>query len=629
MVKTSKTQKKQRCPNGTHRDKKTGRCVSIKPKQTKKLSPVSNPKSKSPPKITQCPPGQKLVTRCVSSDWSLPELPKLQTLQPPISPRTPEESLPKSDEARKTDKTLTEEEQAWYDEYVQTLAPHQQLLHRSSPKSDKARKTDKTLTEEEQAWYDKYVQTYPPSFSPRTPDESYPRSVKSLMVQQQQQEPTRSIESLLTPKQPTQGKKKRCPKGYVRKPPKTGECVPNQLTKMIPQEHRDKVASQIVQTGLKEGYKSFSPEINKLVIESMNPDSFTKKSKHVGECSKDLVATTNLRAFPKIYIPIPDPYAIKGKCVNYDSTQAQEALLKDLAITTAKRIDVSKIIAPRQVESNCWFNTMFVCFFISDKGRKFFRYARQLMIEGKRISSVEKVGGKVVVKKSTITPLGFRRSLAWLNLGISACLNGEPNVKLFDTNGIIKKIAEAVPNFPKYKKPGNPLRGYKYLTYSLYSSMSDREKYTSHISSVSFYDQADIDFYKQHGPGSYAEDYIIKFEDEYKPPDILVYEMLEKQTTQIQKEKEFTLPSWGEKYVLDSAILRDSSKAHFMCTLTINGDEYAFDGASFRRMTPFKWKHLLNSTKKFTLQEDNPKLSTQYFRYSDPNGYIMLFYYRV
>ena len=158
--------------------------------------------------------------------------------------------------------------------------------------------------------------------------------------------------------------------------------------------------------------------------------------------------------------------------------------------------------------------------------------------------------------------------------------------------------------------------------------MSDREKFTSHIYSVLFFEQADIDFYKKHGPGSYAEDYLRKEMVVYRPPDIIVYEMFEKHTTQVQKEKEFTLPT-GEKYVLDSAILRDIKKGHFMCTLTINGEEYAFDGASFRRMVPFKWKHLLNSTKKFTLQDDNPKLATQYFRYTDPNSYVMLFYYRV
>ena len=48
-----------------------------------------------------------------------------------------------------------------------------------------------------------------------------------------------------------------------------------------------------------------------------------------------------------------------------------------------KSIDFSKVIAPANIDKNCWFNCFFMCFFISDKGRKFFRFFRQLMIEGK------------------------------------------------------------------------------------------------------------------------------------------------------------------------------------------------------------------------------------------------------
>ena len=42
------------------------------------------------------------------------------------------------------------------------------------------------------------------------------------------------------------------------------------------------------------------------------------------------------------------------------------------------------MLAPKQYHSNCWFNTMFVTFFFSDKGRKFFRFMRQLMITGEK-----------------------------------------------------------------------------------------------------------------------------------------------------------------------------------------------------------------------------------------------------
>ena len=48
-----------------------------------------------------------------------------------------------------------------------------------------------------------------------------------------------------------------------------------------------------------------------------------------------------------------------------------------------KSIDFSKVIAPANIDKNCWFNCFFMCFFISDKGRKFFRYLRHIMITGK------------------------------------------------------------------------------------------------------------------------------------------------------------------------------------------------------------------------------------------------------
>ena len=47
------------------------------------------------------------------------------------------------------------------------------------------------------------------------------------------------------------------------------------------------------------------------------------------------------------------------------------------------KIDCSKVIAPIQWQSNCWFNSGFMINYVSDKGRKFFRYFRELMITGK------------------------------------------------------------------------------------------------------------------------------------------------------------------------------------------------------------------------------------------------------
>ena len=64
------------------------------------------------------------------------------------------------------------------------------------------------------------------------------------------------------------------------------------------------------------------------------------------------------------------------KCAEWNSDEAKLAMLKNIR---SKKIDISYIVGPKQVASNCWFNCFFMVFFISDKGRKFFRYLRESM----------------------------------------------------------------------------------------------------------------------------------------------------------------------------------------------------------------------------------------------------------
>ena len=52
--------------------------------------------------------------------------------------------------------------------------------------------------------------------------------------------------------------------------------------------------------------------------------------------------------------------------------EAKKYMLRNLSAD--KHIDVTKIVPPIQIQSNCWFNAMFVTFFVSDKGRKFFSF---------------------------------------------------------------------------------------------------------------------------------------------------------------------------------------------------------------------------------------------------------------
>ena len=102
------------------------------------------------------------------------------------------------------------------------------------------------------------------------------------------------------------------------------------------------------------------------------------------------------------------------KCINFDTKEAQIILLSNLAST--KLAPIETIIAPKQYRSNCWFNTMYMIFFVSDKGRKFFKFFRQLMIEGNTMRSG-------LVKKPNI-PSRLWKAFALLNMAIEATLTG-------------------------------------------------------------------------------------------------------------------------------------------------------------------------------------------------------------
>ena len=88
---------------------------------------------------------------------------------------------------------------------------------------------------------------------------------------------------------------------------------------------------------------------------------------------------------------------------------------------------------PIQSQSNCWFNAFFVTFFVSDKGRKFFHFLRQLMIEGK-----QKDGSKI--------PEKICNAFALLNFGIDACLTGNKFAYELNTNSIIHELYKSIPD---------------------------------------------------------------------------------------------------------------------------------------------------------------------------------------
>ena len=204
--------------------------------------------------------------------------------------------------------------------------------------------------------------------------------------------------------------------------------------------------SNKISASLKTG--SYSPTINNELI--------TLKSIE----RTDLMDCNTEQAFR---LKEPLQVGINGKCHYYYTAEAKRFLLKNLAAN--KHIDYRIIIPPIQSHSNCWFNAMFTTFFVSDKGRKFFHFLRQLMIDGRQ-------------NDGTSIPEKLRDAFALLNFGVDACLTGNEFAYKLNTNSIIHKIYKAIPDSYKTKYPyivdideaGNPLLFYNSIINYLHNS---------------------------------------------------------------------------------------------------------------------------------------------------------------
>ena len=301
---------------------------------------------------------------------------------------------------------------------------------------------------------------------------------------------------------------------------------------------------------------------------------------------------------------------ISNKCANYNTKPVKDKLLHNLR--SSKHLDCSKFIAPKQYSANCWFNTMFVTFFFSDKGRKFFRFFRQLMIMG------EKVNGEKLPEE--IAQIFFIFNLiieASYNQDISETGDKKDNNRYsliynFNTNFFIENLHNILleKHIRVYKKSesGNPLEYYKniirYLNYDVVNIISlDLDKSVSNQSVQSF---------------------IKKNYDSF--PEILILEILEEDSKKI-KDRNSKLElvdkfNLKHKYVLDAVIIRDKEGQHFSSLLTCNGEELSFDGASYSRLNKFKWKQYLNKRKYWGFEGHDLKWSFM-------NSYQMLFYYKI
>jgi hypothetical protein len=338
--------------------------------------------------------------------------------------------------------------------------------------------------------------------------------------------------------------------------------------------------------------RSYSPSVNKHLI--------TRRSSH---SRKQIIKCNNYNAF---LLKEPIQISVNNQCYPYHTYIAQKFLLDNLRAN--KHLNTKKIITPIQSHSNCWFNTMFVTLFMSDKGRKFFHFFRQMMIEGKRAN------GEPI-------PSHIWHAFALLNFAIEACLTGNEYAYKLNTNKIIHDIYLAVissggtPNYiVDVDYANNPIGYYKEIMDYL---------------NVSDIDLVDLYIYDKNWLKTVHDAIGMR----KKPPHIIVLEVMDGSSDSDgysgiinNKQTEFTVGKY--KYALDSSVVRDVGKEHFCAMITCEGKEFGYDGASFHRLVPMKWKQNLNKNEKWKFKGTEHEPGDPLY-WSFMHSYHMLNYYRV
>ena len=371
---------------------------------------------------------------------------------------------------------------------------------------------------------------------------------------------------------------------------------------------------------------SFSPNINKLFVSNLEDRADIFKCAAFGSF-EDLIS--------KFKISVGTKRNGKPDCKKVDSSEAKAVLLKNL---NNIKIDENQIIAPVQLQFNCWFNTLFVAFFFSDKGRKFFKYFRRLMILGEN-------------SNGTKIPSKLAKGLMLWNLCIEASYGNKDIALAMNTNVVIRKIYNGIPKkdliqmpaIPNAGKYGNPIDYYTTILWYI-NNKELSIMVTPHEENVA-YKLLNLEYRLPN------------------PVDVLcmningLNSLITSSWTKNLDLRNIEILEWTgvgtQKYKLDSVIIRDIGKTHFCSLITCNGKEMAFDGESYSQLKEMKWKQLIGEREKW-----NQSWSFEYSKESwlkannnnsnnDSNNdniqspknekmkwnfaecYVMLFYYKV
>ena len=218
--------------------------------------------------------------------------------------------------------------------------------------------------------------------------------------------------------------------------------IKNEISEMVSKGNTDIILNKSKSMPQLSKMKSYSPLVNQEFV--TNNENRADIFKCTSGNWQDLLDTYK--------ISIGKNKNGKPKCRSLNSQEAKDILLNNL---NNIRIDEDQIIAPIQKQSNCWFNALFVCFFFSDKGRKFFKYFRRLMILGKHPD-----GSKMKAK--------LAKGLMIWNLCIEASYDNKDLALSMNTNRVIEQIYQSLyvgerklyPDIRRTGQAGNPIAYY-------------------------------------------------------------------------------------------------------------------------------------------------------------------------
>ncbi len=318
---------------------------------------------------------------------------------------------------------------------------------------------------------------------------------------------------------------------------------------------------------------------------------------------------------------------IDGKCLDWKNKKIEKYLLDNLK--SKRKIKGEHIIGPKQNKTNCWFNTFFMCYFISDKARKFSKSFRNAMITG--IIPTKKGKAKKI-------PDELRLPYWKLNKYITASLIGHKDPSLFmtsksgNTNILIKEIYDLMKKYDpntKMKQPGeygNPRKMYTLILDMFKKKIEGKGTFKVTNYNID-YSRKKLQYLTQ--PLSTAsKDMIDKIKK--KEPHILGINLDESKYDQSSQDigKKLVYKIGNLEYKLDSVSIRDIGRRHQCALLTINGEDYVYDGNNYTPLIKQKWRHLLNKDLDFKIIPHPAPFRSSDYQYNFKKSVLNMVYYR-